>query len=376
MRMRISFRFAAATACVAVTCGALFFWRVHQQKAIQQKTAEFVRVSRARAEQGDAVDQCRLGDAYREGNGVLQNYTEAVRWYRAAADQGYARAQYSLGNMYREGFGVPQNTAEAVRWYRKAADQDYTMAQSGLGYMYDRGEGVTQSYMEAVRWCRRAADRGDPMAQSYLGFSYAQGRGVPQDYAEAVRWYRKAAEQGYADAQYALGFMYHRGEGVPQNDAEAVRWYSKAVDRGKPQARQALRSMYCTDGLAQLKRWTSIVVILLAVPILIVPRRLWKRAMWLPWALCSALCAVAVIHQLRLSALSLALLVALPGPLGAVWRGAGLTLVPMLLGGGAAVLALVALKIALLGSKRGGNRDQIPPPRRKLRSEFNSSYFK
>jgi hypothetical protein len=90
---------------------------------------------------------------------------------------------------------------------------------------------------------------------------------VPQDNAEAVRWYRKAADQGYANAQYALGFTYHKGQGVPQDDAEAVRWYAKIV-----------ASCFASTQASPLQRWTSILVLVLVLPVLAVPKRRWGPA--------------------------------------------------------------------------------------------------
>ncbi len=45
---------------------------------------------------------------YNSGKGVPQNYTKVARWYRKAASQGYGPAQWQLGTAYREGEGVPQ----------------------------------------------------------------------------------------------------------------------------------------------------------------------------------------------------------------------------------------------------------------------------
>ena len=350
--MILSWKTVVSTTCVAVVCGTAILWRIHKNKATERKLTEAARISRAGAEQGDAPAQYSLGDMYREGLGVPQDYAEAIRWYRKAADQGSAIAQYSLGNMHREGLGVPHDYAEAIRWYRKAADKGYIMAENALGYIYDRGQGVPQDYAEAVRWCRKAADQGDAMAQCYLGFSYAQGHGVPQDYAEAVRWYRKAADQGYANAQYGLGFIYDKGQGVPRDHAEAVRWYRKAADQGDTKARSALGPMYCIG--REIPSWTSIVAILLASAILVVPQRRWGRATWLPWALCSATCAALLAHQLLLSETSLAVLA--QGSLGPLWKGFGRDLLIALLGSGSAVCALAAVRGLVRRSKRPGEK--------------------
>ena len=90
---------------------------------------------------------------------------EAVRWYRKAAEQGFALAQSNLGNAYRKGEGVAKDPFEAVRWYRKAAEQGLAQAQFNLGSSYYNGEGVAKDLAEAVRWYRKAAELGHPNAQ-------------------------------------------------------------------------------------------------------------------------------------------------------------------------------------------------------------------
>ncbi|PWU04580.1 MAG: hypothetical protein C5B51_16465 [Terriglobia bacterium] len=187
---------------------------------------------RERADRGDAKAQLKLGEMYRDGEGVPQDSKEAAKWYRMAADQGDARAQYSLGLAYEKGKGVTQDGAEAVRWYHKAAENGNTEAQFSLGVFYSVGaNGLPEDEGEAARWYRKAAEQGYPTAQCSLGSKYFLGRGVPQDYAEAARWYRKAADQGETDAQYFLGEMYEEGRAVAQNYVQAHMWYNLAASR-------------------------------------------------------------------------------------------------------------------------------------------------
>ncbi len=125
---------------------------------VQAQTPE-IDALRARAGQGDARAQSRLGNMYHYGEGVPQDDAEAVRWSRLAAEQGDAWAQYNLGVMYTGGEGVPQDDAEAVRWYRLAAEQGHADAQSELGVSYRIGEGVPQDYVQAHMWLNLAASR-------------------------------------------------------------------------------------------------------------------------------------------------------------------------------------------------------------------------
>ena len=58
---------------------------------------------------------------YRTGQGVPQDYETAVKWYRLAAEQGDAIAQLNLGNAYARGQGVIQDNVYAHMWMNIAA---------------------------------------------------------------------------------------------------------------------------------------------------------------------------------------------------------------------------------------------------------------
>ena len=90
---------------------------------------------------GDASAQISLGESYRLGLGVDQNYAEARRFYKLAAAQGAPQAQFALAEMNRFGEGSAPDYAEAVRLYKLAAAQGLPEAQFGLGVMYDNGQG-------------------------------------------------------------------------------------------------------------------------------------------------------------------------------------------------------------------------------------------
>ena len=150
-------------------------------------------ILRQRAESGDAVAMCEIGDrCYDSGH-----YEECVKWYRAAAKQGDASAQYSLGYCCQYGIGVEQDEEEAIEWYWLSAKQGNADAQNNLGYCYQHGIGVKQDYGLAVKLVRASAKQGNAPAQYNLGYCYQYGIGVEQDEDVAIEWYRAAAEQGY-----------------------------------------------------------------------------------------------------------------------------------------------------------------------------------
>src|SRR5258708_2772326 len=73
-----------------------------------------------KATAGDLKSQLALGEKYRLGIGVTQDYAESLRWYRLAARQNSPDAQFTLGEMYRHGEGVGEDYKETVRWYSLA----------------------------------------------------------------------------------------------------------------------------------------------------------------------------------------------------------------------------------------------------------------
>ncbi|MDE0745659.1 MAG: tetratricopeptide repeat protein, partial [SAR202 cluster bacterium] len=62
-----------------------------------------------------------LGQMYRDGQGVPQDYKTAMEWFILSAEQGDGDAQFNLGFMYGNGQGVPQDNVYAHMWGNIAA---------------------------------------------------------------------------------------------------------------------------------------------------------------------------------------------------------------------------------------------------------------
>jgi TPR repeat protein len=104
------------------------------------------------AAQGYADAQDEIGGMYEFGLGVPTDYAEAekwfakandllaiaimydrvarnrplaAKWYRKLADQGDKFARFRLGEMYRDGEGVQRDYAAALRWFNLAAASGY-----------------------------------------------------------------------------------------------------------------------------------------------------------------------------------------------------------------------------------------------------------
>jgi hypothetical protein len=151
----------------------------------------------------------RLGYVYYAGFGVERDLAQWVRWTRASADQGYAPAQANMAFMYQRGAGVPRDTRETVRWASLAAEGGDASGQTILGFCYAHGEGIRKDQAAAVHWWQKAAEQGAHEAAFNLGVAYRDGRGTPKDRAQAMHWLEKAAELGDADGAYALAVLYY-----------------------------------------------------------------------------------------------------------------------------------------------------------------------
>ncbi|KAF9546988.1 hypothetical protein EC957_008992 [Mortierella hygrophila] len=195
------------------------------------------------ASHGDKDAQVTLGDMYRDGKGVPQDYQAAMDWYLKAAEQGDPAGQRGVGGLYYYGHGVPRDYSAAMDWGLKAANQGHMLAQHSVGLLYLNGQGVLQDDEQAMFWYRKAADQGHAESQRIVGVLYYQGRGVPKDDTQAMEWILKAAKQGIAISQETIGYLYSNGLVVPQDYTKAAEWYRMAADQGHAPAETALENM-------------------------------------------------------------------------------------------------------------------------------------
>jgi TPR repeat protein len=81
---------------------------------------------------GDVSAQISLGESYRLGLGVDQNYAEARRFYKLAAAQGAPQAQFALAEMNRFGEGAKRlESPRRLRRSRSLAALRWPLARRG-----------------------------------------------------------------------------------------------------------------------------------------------------------------------------------------------------------------------------------------------------
>jgi len=189
--------------CVLIGAAFVFFHSTAESPIPSAAPAPVIDVSglTAKAEQGDAQVQTRLGRALIQGEGLPRDYKQAARWFGQAASNGNIEAEAMLGELCQAGQGVPRNVTNAMRWLTKAAQEGSTAAQYDLGFMYERGQGVPHDEILAAHWYQLAAEGGDALAQFDYGQRCVSALGVAQDPVEGLKWLLLAGAQGQTDAQ-------------------------------------------------------------------------------------------------------------------------------------------------------------------------------
>lgn len=96
-----------------------------------------------------------------------EDFRDAVIfWYGKAADLGQPAAQVKMGDAYRLGFGVLQDYKIALSWYIKSAAQEYEQAYLILGMMYKNGLGVAVDHEKAKEYLEKCSPNA---VKSYYG---------------------------------------------------------------------------------------------------------------------------------------------------------------------------------------------------------------
>lgn len=184
------------------------------------------------AQDGDFYIQNKIGDMYRVGTYVAQDYEEALYWYERAANGGYVPAQTNLAQMYENGHGTKIDYEKAIFWYEKAAKKSDLIAQNALAWIYEKGLGVEVDYNEAYKWYKIASLSNDPSAIYFLGMMHKEGRGVERDLHIAFEYFNRASKLEYAPAMTELALMYQDGEIVDINHTKAFKLLEKSAQMG------------------------------------------------------------------------------------------------------------------------------------------------
>jgi TPR repeat protein len=182
------------------------------------------------AQKGEKNCQSHIGNLYRFGLEVTQDFVIAAEWFKKAADQNQISAQEALGVMYRNGQGVDKNNTESYRLIKLSADQGYIPAINNLGNSFRLGVGVPQSYIEAFKYYKLAAEKGNAYGQANLSNAYRLGQGVDRNLDLAFEWALKSSKQNNPSGHNLMGLLFRDGTGVKQDTQQAISFFKLAIE--------------------------------------------------------------------------------------------------------------------------------------------------
>jgi uncharacterized protein len=160
---------------------------------------------------GNAKAMNAMGNVCAQGTVVNKNIDSALYWYKRSLNRGYEGACINLGNLYRFGKEVPQNFKEATKYYIKGVAQNDNECKTLLAYMYYKGLGIQQDYEKSFLLYKESAEMGNESSMYFLGICYKNGYGTAANKVLANEWLQKAASKNNRLAAAELK------EEVPEN---------------------------------------------------------------------------------------------------------------------------------------------------------------
>lgn len=127
----------------------------------------------------------------------------AVKEWRDPAKKGDPDAQFNMGQAYKLGRGVKQDFNMAADWYQRAAKQGHLQAADSLGHLYHYQGKVK----EALPYLEGSSARGEPRAQYLLATELFNGVNAPKDWVRAYALMTRASAAGLPPASRSLAEM-------------------------------------------------------------------------------------------------------------------------------------------------------------------------
>ena len=145
----------------------------HAMNLQKKNPSEARRLYRAAAEKGHPDAQITLAKMLAQGDGGKQDLVESHCWCLKAAKQDVKAAMYTVGQNFRKGTGVAQDFTEALKWYRRGVVHGNSSCQLMLGNLHlhmEHGQkmGVRYDVNEAHRLFRLSAAQGNANATKML----------------------------------------------------------------------------------------------------------------------------------------------------------------------------------------------------------------
>ena len=229
---------------------------------VPRDRAEAAKWFQRAADQGHAEAQAQLGLMYYYGRGVQADQADAARWFHRAVDRGDAKvtegnrmltepdhelvevvaeAQDLLGDFYRDGFVVLQDYVTAYRWYIRAAAK-------GLSDPFEKAKDLVN---RMPGWQLEEA-QGDLGEMAALWLSYHHGEGEYTWYE--ARLQELPDEGDLIDTQEEIGSLLGDSDQPANAYISAHAWLNFAAALGQSGAadrRDALAGLMTIDQIAE-----------------------------------------------------------------------------------------------------------------------------
>ena len=213
-------------------------------EGVAQDYAKAMSLGQAAIEMKAPTGYFTVGMLYRDGKGVNGDPIKALEYFEKGAALGDAYSMEAAGRMIYNGQGAPRNLEKAMKYIERAAKQDHIDALVLLGYIHDTNSAFVEKPERAVEIYQKAVRLGSLDALNNLGQFYRRGRFVPRDIERAKAMLLEAANKGNKWALYNLAEIYRTGDGVKKDVAKAKEYYQHAFAAGSVCAPQRLSSIY------------------------------------------------------------------------------------------------------------------------------------
>lgn len=155
---------------------------------------------------------------------------KAKHYYLLSSQLNNSEGLLNLGNLYKNGHGVKQNYSEAQKYYKLAAELGNSEALLNLGILYEKGYGVKQNYLKAKEFYLESSKLQNSSASFNLGIFYFNGLGVDQDYKKSKEYFELSAQNDNFEAFFYLGYFYSVGDPFILNISKAIQYYLKCTE--------------------------------------------------------------------------------------------------------------------------------------------------
>jgi len=204
---------------------------------VEQNFKEAARIHHDTYKEGgfeSTVSQAYYGHCLIRGLGVRQDVDRGFKLLRGACTEKWSVGWALLGDCYRHGYGIEQNYDTAVQHYNRAIEATYggsVLAHLSLGEMSEAGQGLSQMNHETIYYYKFAAENFNSAALWKLGRMFENGIDVDIDVTRAFEYFKLSARGGYIEAQNTAGG--YLGDILERPRISAVATIEEAAERGE-----------------------------------------------------------------------------------------------------------------------------------------------